>query len=686
MKEILFNSYFPVFSIGILLVVLLVITFALFKTYKYFIERFPRDAEARGRFVEFSAKAEEAQKRYEALLSSYDEIKKEIQKTIEDARENIIDQAILDKTNKELAIANDDLQKVKEDFLDCQAKSNEEKQKLESIKEKKLQIEEDKKNLESQYEEIQNKLDELKQHPNLEKIDELKNQLNEIEEKLSSKKIDLETVTSRYNSTNEKYSSLDNEYKLKKQSLESELAQKKEFLNKEYGQKKNSLEDSIEQIKKELTPLQKTLDEKNRKSSELDEKIISKTIELNFLKNKCSELSASVSENENKQLRYDDLLKIPDNLKSVVGKTAFSDGLDENKMLDEFEKYLKDHGYTFSRDVINAFHTSLKIQDINPLTVLAGISGTGKTLLPRMYSEFFGFYRLVIPVQPRWDSPQDLLGFYNYLEKKYQSTELARALVYFDGTRIADKEIVTKVKDRMMMVLLDEMNLARTEYYFSEFLSRLELRRNVNNDHDKEGKKDSEILIDNDFGSVYVPQNVLFVGTMNEDESTQTLSDKVLDRANLLRFGKPNNTDKKEKSNPQHLEKVMSKKLWDSWCKKEVKQNEKIEKIIKDLNAAMNYIGRPFGYRVSDAIMAYVNNYPKSNEEKNEKQALSDQIEQKILPKLRGCDLHQDSTEKCMQKIKDIISDLGNEPLSEAFNKASDGSVQDMFVWQGISR
>ena len=84
----------------------------------------------------------------------------------------------------------------------------------------------------------------------------------------------------------------------------------------------------------------------------------------------------------------------------------------------------------------------------------------------------------------------------------------------------------------MLIVLLDEMNLARTEYYFSNFLSRLELRRIVTNENEKANRKNAEITIDDNFGNLWVPNNVLFVGTMNEDESTQTLSDKVLDRAN----------------------------------------------------------------------------------------------------------------------------------------------------------
>ena len=120
----------------------------------------------------------------------------------------------------------------------------------------------------------------------------------------------------------------------------------------------------------------------------------------------------------------------------------------------------------------------MKIGDISPLVVLAGISGTGKSELPRRYAEGMGLHFVILPVQPRWDSPQDLFGFYNYLEKRYKATELARAMVQFELYNQTLWPLPTNWdhsrSDRMLLVLLDEMNLARVEYYFSEFLSRLE--------------------------------------------------------------------------------------------------------------------------------------------------------------------------------------------------------------------
>jgi hypothetical protein len=235
-----------------------------------------------------------------------------------------------------------------------------------------------------------------------------------------------------------------------------------------------------------------------------------------------------------------DLVRPPaclDDLKSAQRLTSEQDALER---VGQHLKALKLH---FPERTLYAFHAALKIAPISPLTVLAGISGTGKSQLPRRYAEAMGIHFLKIPIQPGWNSPQDMLGFYNYLEKRYKATELARAMVHFDPHNWRAQ--AEKFKDRLLLVLLDEMNLARVEYYFSEFLSQLEGRPTPAPQPDMDGIRKSEIILDIGGASgasrrIYPGHNMLFVGTMNEDESTQTLSDKVLDRANLLRFPRPN--------------------------------------------------------------------------------------------------------------------------------------------------
>ncbi|MDQ5908619.1 MAG: hypothetical protein QG599_711 [Pseudomonadota bacterium] len=365
----------------------------------------------------------------------------------------------------------------------------------------------------------------------------------------------------------------------------------------------------------------------------------------------------------------------------------------EAEALDKVLEHMEKLGLYFPKRTLYAFHTALKTAAISPLTVLAGISGTGKSQLPRRYAEAMGIHFLKIPVQPRWDSPQDMLGFYNYLEGRYKATELARALVHFDPYHWPD--LAEKYQDRLMLVLLDEMNLARVEYYFSEFLSQLEGRPepgNINPDH----IRNSTIILDigsSESRRIYPGHNLLFVGTMNEDESTQTLSDKVLDRANLLRFSRPAKLMDKPLRDEAGCPATgyLSAKVWHQWQRDTIDPSigNSIGEWIKELNDALDGLGRPFAHRVNQAILAYVANYPVIHSKTESAQfAFADLLAQRILPKLRGIELDNEILRPHLDRIKDLISNkLNDQQLADAFNKAvrDDGSGRP-FVWMGVRR
>ena len=163
--------------------------------------------------------------------------------------------------------------------------------------------------------------------------------------------------------------------------------------------------------------------------------------------------------------------------------------LDEKAALENVRLQFRSQGLVYDERVLNAFHTTMKTNETTQMAVLAGISGTGKSQLPRQYATGMGIGFLQIPVQPRWDSPQDLMGFYNYIESEFKPTDMARALYAMDIHNNPDEAL----DDRMMMILLDEMNLARVEYYFSDFLSRLESRPRRDLVADANQRKDAEI-------------------------------------------------------------------------------------------------------------------------------------------------------------------------------------------------
>lgn len=367
----------------------------------------------------------------------------------------------------------------------------------------------------------------------------------------------------------------------------------------------------------------------------------------------------------------------------------------EEDALKTLETSLKASNLSYPQRLVYSFHTSLKINDISPLVVLSGISGTGKSQLPRRYAAAMGIYFLNMAVQPRWDSPQDIFGFYNYLEGRYKATEFTRALIQAERfnrknwTGLNFKKDFHKIDDQMMLVLFDEMNLARVEYYFSDFISKLEMRRGLDLNNPNERQK-AEIVLDvgklqsnGQDMRLYVDSNVLFVGTMNEDESTQSLSDKILDRANLLRFGRPKklitNQIKGDSSSSQN---TLSFDNWTSWIKNpdqlDKTKKQEFDDKIKILNDAMEEIGRPFGHRTCQSILSYIANYPGQIND-----AFADQIEQRIIPKLRNVPCHDQNISNALQKIEGMIEDIKDTNLYCAFERSREG---DYFEWKGVER
>lgn len=367
--------------------------------------------------------------------------------------------------------------------------------------------------------------------------------------------------------------------------------------------------------------------------------------------------------------------------------------LSEDDALRRFSEYLVKKGLKYPERVQLAFHTSLKASQINPLVVLAGVSGTGKSALPMAYAEALGINFVSLAVQPGWSGPQDLLGFYNYLERKYKATELARAMAQM--SRFSHEDLpglnIKSRKNEMLIVLLDEMNLARIEYYFSDFLSRLEQRRGRNL---SDAQRRREVALHLDIGSLPAQEaprfilpdlNVLFVGTMNEDESTQSLSDKVVDRANVLRFGAPENLHAPTAVSSVPSNSFLPRTSWDGWVKAfngDAHQDER--QLLSEINGQLEKINRPFGHRVFRAILDYISNYPgASTNPERRAHAMADQIEQKIIPKLRGLDTQEDSVVQCLDYLSGRIVNLNDPKLSAAFDRARGGH---MFEWHGVKR
>ena len=366
----------------------------------------------------------------------------------------------------------------------------------------------------------------------------------------------------------------------------------------------------------------------------------------------------------------------------------------ENEALHRVSNHMKAHGLEYHPRVIRAFHTTMKVNETTQMAVLAGISGTGKSQLPRRYAQAMGIGFLQVPVQPRWDSPQDLMGFYNYIERQFRPTDLARALYHLDAFNGPAES--HDLQDRMMLVLLDEMNLARVEYYFSDFLSRLENRPSIDETDRGEARKDAELELDiplpggRSTPRIFPGYNVLFAGTMNEDESTQSLSDKVVDRANIMRFAAPKSIEEGMPQGKPADSKALSRTQWRNWVRGTDSLAEDQSRVKDHLNKMVGHmtkLGRPLGHRLGRSIITYAANYPADNGRRDIQTALADQVEMRLLPKLRGIEMENANTE--LQELSIYVERELNDPiLADAIRESADVAEEKtgQFTWRGVTR
>ena len=198
------------------------------------------------------------------------------------------------------------------------------------------------------------------------------------------------------------------------------------------------------------------------------------------------------------------------------------DGLTLELLCEQFRNYAaSQHGIYYTITTIRQMFAGIGAAK---LIILEGISGTGKTSMPLELGRFFKHDAKICPVQPNWKDRSELLGYYNEFTKKFNATEFLEALY------------TTLYRKDTNLIVLDEMNLARVEYYFAEFLSIMENPDPANWNIELIGNIDAhdpKLFME---GKIKVPQNVVFFGTANNDDSTFTISDKVYDRAISLFF------------------------------------------------------------------------------------------------------------------------------------------------------
>lgn len=338
--------------------------------------------------------------------------------------------------------------------------------------------------------------------------------------------------------------------------------------------------------------------------------------------------------------------------KGIVPVSHSKQGVSLKDLCTNFRNYLA------SRDKNPLYYSESHIRTFiaafasTRLLILEGMSGTGKSSLPKAFMEYVDCVTERIPVQSSWKDRNDLLGFYNDFEKRFKETEFLKALYR-----------ATRDSDNIHCIVLDEMNLSRIEYYFADLLSVLEddEERNwkINLIPDDVRGEMPEYIVE---GQLQVCSNTWFIGTANNDDSTQMITDKVYDRAIVLNFKKREDAFKAPKTVPIHLSNAEFKLLLSRTTKVTQDDMEEIQNIVNELDEYMQtYFEISFGNRISKQIGLFVPAYMACGGSVYE--AIDVIFSTKVLRKLQG--LYDDTTKK---NLNSFLADVnGMFPDSKDF-------------------
>ena len=304
--------------------------------------------------------------------------------------------------------------------------------------------------------------------------------------------------------------------------------------------------------------------------------------------------------------------------KSKYQKAGYDEGINLKTICDEFRNYAGNKlRLYYSIEDIRRFIAGMAVSKI---VILQGMSGTGKTSLAYAIGEFLGNPSTVIPVQPMWKERTDLVGYYNEFTKR------------FNETTLLEKMYEANYSKDVYVTILDELNIARVEYYFAEFLSLLEIPNPERRYLDVVSDEWDTDPVQLKGGQMKLPNNMWFIGTANNDDSTFAISDKVYDRAMIM------NLD--QKCEPFRAPKTKRIKItaekFRTLAEEAVKEYPVTARNIKRLEKLDEYMIKvfhiTFGNRIMKQIKEYIPIYVACGGE--ELEALDDILSKKVLRKL----------------------------------------------------
>ncbi len=284
--------------------------------------------------------------------------------------------------------------------------------------------------------------------------------------------------------------------------------------------------------------------------------------------------------------------------------------------LGDIEAAVAAQGGHYPAGEVRRLHTALNFLSQKHFVILSGLSGTGKTQLALQYARaVHGLatadkdpFLFVCPVRPEWTDPTSLLGYYDVLSGRYEVPRFLEAVL-----------VATAHREVPVFVVLDEMNLARVEYYFSDVLSAMETGEDMRlhqNSVPYEGTTGTPVRPD-----LPLPPNLYVIGTINIDETTNPLSNKVLDRAVII-----------------DLSAVDLAGFLDQLAVRESALAASVAAVrerLTTLEAVMAAEGLGFGYRVAEEVVHY-HAFATGKLGAPTEEVADELMVQKVLVKLRG--------------------------------------------------
>lgn len=486
--------------------------------------------------------------------------------------------------------------------------------------------------------------------------------------------------------------------------LEEEFEARKSEIEEELQQRRNQEMNAWEEIKRaeratfetEKQEFQQKLDQKEVELQQR-ENIISSTladmqqlshanmssiisvfpfIQQMFAQTSNKDSDSEQSEQESK-VAQEEIFYLPEIIINSREKT--NEYYSEKEFLYNLYQYIQARGFHFDENDVRRFHTSVKCGDI---TILAGPSGVGKSSLALLYGDALAGTNddisctKMIHVNPSWIEKADILGYINTVTQDYvpAETNLFQHLIYAqEDYQRHDSE------SAIYPICFDEMNLAQIEHYFSDFMQILELppdKRQLPCFSQDALKKCS---IFSPYHTITLVPTLKFIGTVNFDETTRRLSDRLLDRTNLIYLDSSDETSIATDKIKMPTFPRISYALYSRWCKDGEMPNN-IQSILQRIKPSLKTLGIVISPRVYCAMRKYI--ISSTSLDIPELTTLDEQLTQRVFSKIRMITNYNQI--EALKQLQNTLEEYGSFPLS--INKINELENQESLWNDSIGR